>query len=76
MYPTVYKRSNCLLLLCHVSLNYCPGISFGYCLGIYHGLVSRVAAYNTKAPIDLRDEDAHTVRYLHDTLCNNGGYKA
>ena len=27
-YPTVYIRSNCLFLLCHGSLNYCPVNTF------------------------------------------------
>ena len=49
-------------LLCHESMNYCPGNSFGYRLGLYHGLVSLFAANNTKALIVLLDEDARTVR--------------
>ena len=31
---------------------------------------------NTKALIDLRDEDARTVRLRQDTLCSNGGCEA
>ena len=47
-------RSNCLFLICHdESVNYCPGNSFWYSLGLYHGMVSHFAANNKKMLIDL-----------------------
>ena len=63
-------------LLCHESVNYWPGNSFGYWLGLYHGLVSRFSANNRKALIDLHDEDTCTVHLRQETLCSNGGYEA
>ena len=38
------------------------------------GLVSRFAASNAKALIDIPDADACTVRLRQEMLCNNGGY--
>ena len=61
-YPTAFLWGNCVFLLCPEPVNYCQGNSFGYWLGLYHGLVSRFAANNTKALIDLRDEDSRTGR--------------
>ena len=55
-------------LLCHESVNYCPGNSLGYLLGLYHGLVSRFTANNTKALINLCNEDACTVYLGQETL--------
>ena len=75
-YPSVYIRCNCLFLLCHESLNYCPGNSFGYWLWLYNGLVFRFAANNTNSLIDLRDEDARTVLFRQKTLCYNNGNEA
>ena len=35
---------------------------FDYRLVLYHGLVTRFAVKNTQALIDMRDNDAHTIR--------------
>ena len=40
------------------------------------GLVSRFPVKNTQALIDMRDNDARTVRLGKETLCNNGENKA
>ena len=59
-YPTVYKRSNCLFLLCRESLNNSTGQLFDYRLALYHGLVTRFPIKNTQALIDMRE----TIRIL------------
>ena len=41
-----------------------------------HGLVTRFPVKNTQALIDMRDNDAGTVRLWNETLCNNGKNKA
>ena len=75
-YPTVYIQSNCLFLLCHGSLNYCPSNSFGYCLGLYHGLVSSFAVLNSQTLISMRHDDVRTVCLRQETLCYNGSNEA
>ena len=45
-------------LLCHESLNY----STGQYKGLYHGLVTRFPVKNTQALIDMRNNNALTVR--------------
>ena len=45
-------------LLCHESLKY----STGQKKRLYHGLVTRFLVTNTQALIDMRDNDARTVR--------------
>ena len=41
----------------------------------YTCLVSRVPVKNTKALIDMRDDDARTVRLRQETLRNDGGWQ-
>ena len=55
--PSIY-RVIVYFLLCHESLNY----SIGQYKRLYHGLVTRFPVKNTHALIDMRDNDARTVR--------------
>ena len=71
-YPTIYIRSNFLLVLSHEPLNYSPVNKFDYWLALYHYLGSRFAVQNKQALIDMRDNDARTVRLWKETLCNKG----
>ena len=64
------------LLLCHESLNYWPVNIFDYWLALYHGLDTRFPVKNTQALIDMRDNDARSVRLWKETLCNNGENQA
>ena len=59
-------------LLCHESLNYWPVNKFDYWLALLHGLVTCFPVKNTKALIDMRDNDVRMVRLWKETLCNNG----
>ena len=63
-------------LLCHESLIYWPGNIFDYWLALYNGLVSLFPVKNTQALIDMRDDDASTVRLWKETLCNNSENEA
>ena len=53
-----------------------PVNKFDYWLALYPGLVTRFPVKNTQALIDMRDNDARTVRLWKETLCNNGENKA
>ena len=80
-YPTVYiskqytvycfesiYRVIIYFLLSHELLNYCTGNSFGYWLGLYHGLVFCFTVNYTEAPINMRNKDVNSMFTSGDSL--------
>ena len=58
----IYRVIVCLFfLLSFESLNYCPGNSFGYLLGLYYGLVLLFAVNIMKVLINMRNDDEQTI---------------
>ena len=64
-YPTIYIQSNGLFFAMSRVTELL--LSFRYWLWLYYGLVYRFAANNTKALINMCDEDVHTVRLRQET---------
>ena len=73
--PSIY---GVIVFFCYVMSHWTipPVNTFDYSLAKYHGLVTRFPIKHAQAHIDMRDNDAHTVRLWKETLCNSGENKA
>ena len=72
--PSIY---GVIVYFCYVISHWTipPVNKYDYRLALSHGLVTRFPLKSTQALIDMRDNDARTIRLWKETLCNNGENK-